>query len=248
MFHDILIYHSRRNANHYTTKLLTSFLSNIHFFFLFHSNYTRDSSLFLSASLFLVTCTRMDSDSVAQLNCLRLVEPYNRAGITHTFNHYTTTITTTTATATTATTTFFSSSSSTTAFTSYLVDRVQQHTRIAAYTPLNRSNQPRQRARTHWQPLLHSHPERATLRTLTALLTHYRVFCIKRSLTDACQLVRVKPLTRSTHLRTLVSTIPPTDCSLRTVVTLPADPWIHVPTAFLVSRNSSIHLFLDLLL
>lgn len=125
MFHDILIYHNRKNANHYITKLLTSFLSNIHFFFLFHSNYTRDPSLFLSASLFLVTCTRMDSDSVAQLNCLRLVEPYNRAGITHTFNHYTTTITTTTATSTaTATTTFFSSSSSTTAFTSYLVDRV----------------------------------------------------------------------------------------------------------------------------
>lgn len=92
--------------NHYTTKLLTSFLLRIYiFFFLFHSNYTRDPSLFLSASFFRVTCTRMNSDSVAQLNCLRLVEPYNRAGITHTFNHYTTTITTTTATATTATTT-----------------------------------------------------------------------------------------------------------------------------------------------
>lgn len=66
------------------------------------------------------------------------------------------------------------------------------YTRMAAYTPLNRSNQPRRRARTHWQPLLHSHPERATLRTLTALLTHYQIFCIKQSLTDACQLVRVK--------------------------------------------------------
>lgn len=129
MFHDILIYHSWKNVNHYTTKLLTSFLLRIYiFFFLFHSNYTRDPSLFLSASFFRVTCTRMNSDSVAQLNCLRLVEPYNRASITHTFNHYTTTITTTTATATTATTTFFSSSSSTTAFTSYLVDRVQIYT------------------------------------------------------------------------------------------------------------------------
>lgn len=128
---------------------MTSFLLRIYiFFFLFHSNYTRDPSLFLSASLFRVTCTRMDSDSVAQLNCLRLVEPYNRAGITHTFNHYTTTITTTTATATTATTTFFSSSSSTTAFTSYLVDRVQHihaHGRIHTTEPF----EPAETARAH---------------------------------------------------------------------------------------------------
>lgn len=137
--------------NHYTTKLLTSFLLRIYiFFFLFHSNYTRDPSLFLSASFFRVTCTRMNSDSVAQLNCLRLVEPYNRAGITHTFNHYT----------------FYHYHHYRHRYHRYYYllllvllhhrlyfiscrPRTDIYMRMAAYTPLNRSNQPRRRARTH---------------------------------------------------------------------------------------------------
>lgn len=122
--------------------------SNIHFFLSFSLElHTRSLSLSFRFALSRHMHT-YGLNSVAQLNCLRLVEPYNRAGITHTFNHYTTTITTTTATATTATTTFFSSSSSTTAFTSYLVDRVQTYTCAWPHT-LNRSNQPRRRARTH---------------------------------------------------------------------------------------------------
>ena len=108
--------------------------------------HTRDPSLFLFASLFFITCTRMGSGSVAQLNCLRLVEPYNQPGITHTLNYYTTTITTitttATVTATTATTTFFSSFSTTPPLLHILSTayrRIHAHGRVHTTEPFERA-------------------------------------------------------------------------------------------------------------